>query len=90
LIKASASDSPDETAFFHWQNTALLRRAGFMGIRIALLDRLRPALPESIIPFAQKIGFWIEKVSLLREISGLLIISARKPLLSQSQGGCNP
>ncbi len=72
-------NSPDETAFFRWQITRLMREACFTEIAITPLDWLHPATPSGVIKLAQKIGAVLEKTPLIREIVGSLYIFGQRP-----------
>jgi 2-polyprenyl-3-methyl-5-hydroxy-6-metoxy-1,4-benzoquinol methylase len=72
--------SPDETAFLRWQLCRLLLRAGFQDIKIQPFDWLHPATPLGLIPTVQHIGAQLEKIPILRELAGSLLIQARKSI----------
>ena len=69
--------SPDETAFVRWTLARLLRGLGFVDVRLRPFDWLHPWTPRPLIPAGQWIGAALERVPLLREISGSLLICAR-------------
>jgi hypothetical protein len=52
--------------------------AGFRNIAVKPFDFLHPLTPKSFTPFIEKAGYMLEKVPILREISGSLVISAYK------------
>ncbi len=72
--------SPDETAFVRWQLRRLLLRARFQDIEIQPFDWLHPATPLRLIPMVQHVGAQLEKIPILRELAGSLIIQARKSI----------
>jgi ubiquinone/menaquinone biosynthesis C-methylase UbiE len=78
-IKRKLGDSPDETAFFRWPMTRLLKRLGFIDIIVDPYDFLHPAIPQKLIPLANKIAHMLEATPLIREIAGSIILSAHKP-----------
>lgn len=78
LLKRMAGDSPDETAFVRFYLEKELRQAGFSSIRIVPFDFIHPALPACILPFTVPLLNGIEKIPLLREISGSLIIQGER------------
>jgi ubiquinone/menaquinone biosynthesis C-methylase UbiE len=78
-IKEKLGDSPDETAFVRWTLARQMRRVGFTEICISPLDWLHPATPKNLIPAVEQISNLLEKLPLVREISGSVYISARKP-----------
>ncbi|MBI4313602.1 MAG: class I SAM-dependent methyltransferase [Candidatus Omnitrophica bacterium] len=72
-------NSEDETAFFRWPLARQLRRIGFSQVGIRPFDFLHPSIPPALIPVFGTIGQWVERLPLLREISGSLLICGRKP-----------
>lgn len=74
--------SQDETAFYRWHLHRKLEASGFHEISILPFDWLHPATPASMIPFMSSFGRFLEKLPLMREFSGSLLISARKPIIS--------
>lgn len=77
-IKQRLGDSPDETAFFRWRLGRRLESAGFRAVRIEPFDFLHPKIPPSWITTVQNLGYFLEKVPLLREMAGSLYIRALK------------
>jgi len=77
-VKRKLGDSPDETAFFRWRLSKLLRSYGFVDIAIRPFDFLHPATPVKMIPLISGIGLSIEKCPIIKEISGSLFIKASK------------
>ena len=78
IIKRWMGDTPNETAFFKWRLKKFLSIQGFTDIRVEPFDFLHPWIPDSITDVAEKIGFWLEKAPLIREIGGSLRIFARR------------
>jgi SAM-dependent methyltransferase len=78
-IKRWAGDTPDETAFFRWPLARQLARAGFSAIDIRPYDFLHPAVPRPLIPGVDRLGRLLERLPVLREFAGSLIIAATKP-----------
>ncbi|HMP74703.1 MAG TPA: class I SAM-dependent methyltransferase [Kiritimatiellia bacterium] len=79
-LKARLGDSPDETAFIRWRLASELRRHGFDEVTITPFDWLHPAIPAPLIGTVSAIGRLFECLPLIREISGSLLIVARRPL----------
>jgi 2-polyprenyl-3-methyl-5-hydroxy-6-metoxy-1,4-benzoquinol methylase len=71
--------SPDETAFVRWRLRALLEEIGYADIRIKLFDWLHPHTPPRLVPAVKRISNVLERVPIIREISGCLAISAARP-----------
>jgi SAM-dependent methyltransferase len=80
FIKKWMGDSPDETAIVRWKLADLLQKLNFEEINIFPYDFLHPAIPKSLISATNKLGNWLEKKPILKEIAGSVIIHARKPL----------
>jgi SAM-dependent methyltransferase len=78
-VKRLLGDSPDETAFVRWRLAALLRAVGFTDVRITPIDWLHPRTPRWLIGPVALLGRALEYTPLLREFSGSLLISARRP-----------
>jgi ubiquinone/menaquinone biosynthesis C-methylase UbiE len=77
-LKKIFHESPDETAFFRWPLARQLRRIGFVNETITPYDFLHPSTPPWVIRFAESPLKQIEKIPLLKEFSGSLLIHARK------------
>ncbi len=77
-IKKKMGDSPDETAFFRWQISSYLQTAGFFDIQVTPFDWLHPLIPLSLITTISSIGSIFEKIPVVKEFAGSLLISARK------------
>ncbi len=77
-IKKMMGDSPDETAFTKNQMKRLLIANGFKDIRIIPFDWLHPSTPVPLIHLVQNVGKIVERVPLLREFAGSLLITARR------------
>ncbi|MFH0773970.1 MAG: class I SAM-dependent methyltransferase [bacterium] len=78
FIGRRLQNSPDETAFFRWQIKKTLKKYGFVEIVVKPFDFLHPATPKALIPIVMKAGLFLERMPLVREIAGSLIISGRK------------
>lgn len=78
VLRRWAGESPEETAFIRWSLAHDLRRQGFEEVRIEPFDFLHPAVPRRLVPWVSRVGTVIERIPLLREIAGSLIIHGRK------------
>ncbi|OGN10599.1 MAG: hypothetical protein A3J46_05315 [Candidatus Yanofskybacteria bacterium RIFCSPHIGHO2_02_FULL_41_11] len=78
FIKKLAGDSPDETAFIKWRLIRILTDFGFKDIIIKNFDFLHPAIPQFMISYATKVCLAMERLPILKEISGSLVIKASK------------
>jgi len=77
-LGALLGDSPDETAFFSWEIKRILLAAGFSGVKAVPFDFLHPWVPGPLAPAAQSLGAVLERIPLMREIAGSLLITATK------------
>jgi ubiquinone/menaquinone biosynthesis C-methylase UbiE len=80
FIKERLGDSPDETAIIRWSFKSLLKKQGFTSIKIFPYDFLHPYTPKPLIGMVNQLGKFFEKIPIIREIAGSVIIKATKPL----------
>ena len=78
FIKRWLGDSPDETAINRWRFKKLLERAGYINVKIFPYDFLHPVVPSVLVKSVERLSKFIEKVPVLREIAGSVIIVACK------------
>ncbi len=78
FIKKAVGDSPDEKAFLKWSLEKKLKKYGFKDIEIINFDFLHPAIPKFMLSIMRKITYIIEKIPVIKLISGSLIIKASK------------
>jgi len=78
-IKKMAGDSPDETAFFRRRIAKRLRAAGFSDVFATPFDFLHPGLPDAIAKPCDRLFRLIERIPIVHEISGSLLIGGKKP-----------
>lgn len=69
-------NTEDETAFFHWQMSHMLRDAGFARVDVTPFDFLHPAVPPALIDVVDRFGRACERTPGLRQIAGSLTIKA--------------
>lgn len=79
LTKKYFGVSPDERAFSRRRAAGALRRAGFNPFSVRPFDFLHPATPASLCDLVSRAGTGLERVPLLREIAGSLLLVGRKP-----------
>lgn len=79
LTKKYFGVSPDERAFSRRRGAAAMRRAGFSSVSVRPFDFLHPATPEPLCGFVSRAGAGLERVPLLREVAGSLLLVGRKP-----------
>lgn len=71
--------SPDEMAFSRFRAARALREAGFRDISVRPYDFLHPATPVPWIDAVSRLGETLERIPLLREIAGSLLIRGTRP-----------
>jgi hypothetical protein len=78
-LKRQAGDSPDETAFFRWQITQKIREHNFVDVSVKPFDFVHPQTPALLLNLTERLTIILEKIPLVKEIAGSLIIQCRKP-----------
>jgi len=78
LLKELAGDSPDETAFYKQELRGNFERAGFSEVRVRNVDFTHPSLPLPLYELAVRVNPLFEWLPLVREVSGSLLVVARK------------
>jgi 2-polyprenyl-3-methyl-5-hydroxy-6-metoxy-1,4-benzoquinol methylase len=71
--------SPDETAIVRWKLARDLAQIGYTAIQIRNVDWLHPATPEPLIGAVYRLGLLLERIPLIREFSGSVLIRAKRP-----------
>jgi len=71
--------SPDEIAFVRWHLKKDLEEAGMIKVEITPFDWLHPSTPEKLISQVISLGQICEKIPILNEFSGSLLIRAERP-----------
>lgn len=78
FVKRLVGDSPDETAIVRWKLLKIMRKIGFKNIILFPFDFLHPLTPSFLIGTLQKLGEFLEKVPVFREIAGSIMIYGEK------------
>lgn len=78
FVKKWMGDSPDESAIVRWRLARLMRRIGFQTVHIFPFDFLHPATPSFLIAAVRKLGDLAEKIPVLKEIAGSVLIYGEK------------
>lgn len=78
MVKEWLGVTPDETAINRWRMKGKLENVGFMDCTVFPYDFLHPYTPKWMIGIVQSIGYFAEKMPLLKEIAGSVIIYAKK------------
>lgn len=77
-LKKKMDFSPDETALIRWQVEVILEQSGFRKVLVRNYDFLHPLTPDFLINLVDKIGKVFERLPLIKEISGSIVIWAKK------------
>lgn len=77
-LKQKMEFSPDETALVRWEIRNMLQKIGFSRVNVSNYDFLHPSTPMNMISSLEKISNVLEKIPIIKEISGSLIIWAKK------------
>jgi ubiquinone/menaquinone biosynthesis C-methylase UbiE len=78
FIKRMLGDSPNETAIVRWRMKRLMEEIGFINVRIFPYDFLHPYTPGFMSVFVNWLGRILEKLPIVREIAGSVIIYGEK------------
>lgn len=78
FIGRALQNSPDETAFFRWQISVFLKQHGFSYVWTKPFDFLHPGVPDSWIPFVQKLSYFLSSLPMIKEFGGSLQILAKR------------
>jgi SAM-dependent methyltransferase len=73
-------NSPGETAFVRWRIRPALERLGVAAVGARPFDFLYPLTPASWIATVEGLGRVLERIPVVREIAGSLLIRGVKPL----------
>jgi len=79
LTKKYFGVSPDERAFSRLRALRSLRRTGFAEAEVQPFDFLHPATPELLCDALDRLGRWLERLPLVREITGSFVVRGRRP-----------
>lgn len=78
FIKRWLGDSPDETAIVRWKLKPQMEAMGYKNVNIFPYDFLHPITPRPLMGLVDGIGRIVEKLPLLKEIAGSVIIYGEK------------
>lgn len=81
-VKRRMFETPHETAFVRGIVARRFEHAGFQAVRTQPFDFLHPDVPPPIIDRVERLGLFLERVPLMREIAGSCLIYAEKPAIS--------
>ena len=79
FIKKLVGDSPDETAFFRWSLKNKFSQNGFTEVVVENFDFLHPATPKFMLSYASSLCAKMERIPIIKEISGSLVIKSVRP-----------
>lgn len=79
FIGRMLQNTDDETAFFKKEMFNFLKDANFTDMTVEPFDFMHPAFPKFLVPSLRKICEAFEKIAIVKEFAGSLMITARKP-----------
>jgi ubiquinone/menaquinone biosynthesis C-methylase UbiE len=80
LLRKWLENSPDEIAFARWSLATSLKAEGLIDVECVPFDFLYPLTPKPLIGAVAGLGSLLERIPLIREIAGSILIRARKPV----------
>lgn len=78
LLRKLVGNSQDETAFSRWWIKKILEKYKFKNVQALPFDFLYPALPVSLSKTLRVFSEILEKIPIIKELSGSMIIKAQK------------
>jgi len=78
LLKERYGVSPDEMAFTRFRARRALESAGFVDVAVEPFDFLHPSIPEGWVERGLAASRALERIPLVREIAGSMLMRARK------------
>lgn len=78
FIRRMFNATADETAFLKWKITDILYKNGFLDISVKPFGFLHPQTPSGCIKYIMVIETFLERIPIISEIAGSLVIAARK------------
>lgn len=70
--------SPNETAFFRWSLRKIMRKHGFVNVKVTPFDFLHPSIPKSILSVVKPLCSLIEYIPIVVEIAGSVYVRGEK------------
>lgn len=77
-LKERFGVSPDEMAFSRFRARRALERAGFQDVSVEPFDFLHPSIPERWVERGLALSRTLERLPLVREIAGSMLMRARR------------
>jgi len=87
LIGKALQNTEDETAFHRQQMSRMLHAAGFVDVCVTPFDFLHPLVPRALVAVADRLLRMLERVPLIKELAGSLLITASRAGASDKDGG---
>jgi ubiquinone/menaquinone biosynthesis C-methylase UbiE len=79
VFKPYFGQSPDEMAFTRFRAKRALERAGFSEVEATPFDFVHPSTPPPLIERVARLGDLLERLPVVREISGSMLMVATRP-----------
>ncbi len=77
-FKKIMHDTPTEGSFSRWEIKKTLEENSFSPICIYPFEFLHPLTPKRLIPFIKKMELYLERLPVVKEIAGSLLIFSKK------------
>jgi 2-polyprenyl-3-methyl-5-hydroxy-6-metoxy-1,4-benzoquinol methylase len=87
FIKRRLQSTEDETAFFRWMLAKKLRNVGFRDVSVQPYDFIPPIFPRPLLGALDRVGRVVERIPLVREFAGNVLVTARKGDSSDGRPG---
>ena len=77
-LKKLTGDTPSETAFYRWKTKRDLQKNEFREANVVPFEFLHPLTPSFLITVIERVEYFLEKLPIVKEITGSLLIYAEK------------
>lgn len=78
VVKRIFQDSDSETSFFRWPLKRALQKSGFKNVSVEPYEFLHPILPSFGLDYVSRLCIFLEKIPVVREFAGTLLITGVK------------
>lgn len=79
ILRKLSKSSPNEDAHSRWKLKGEFEKAGFVNLSVRPYDFIYPALPFFLAKPFKKLSDFLEKVPILKEFTGSLVITGERP-----------
>ena len=86
-LKRLSGDTPDETAFVRWSLQRKMKKCGFVDVSARPYNFLHPLIPTAALPVLRPVCDVLERIPLLSEFAGSLMIQGTVRQAAAPAGG---